>query len=544
MRDVGLVRWQDYAEMTDDLLDRLAREAIDEARGMAAAEGYFSAKIDVRIDRDVASGGGDARRGRRAGDAHRVRAHRRDRSRGHRRAARNRRDRAAHPRLGAARGRASSGRPRGRSPRSARSPRSRAVRMRRRASCRAKPRSTPTQNRADLVVELASGPAFRFGRLEISGLQKYDAFGGPQLQHDRARRAVQRDRARTGTCEDSTPRATSRACRRRSIPEATHPEDATVDIAVIEARPEAVRRRRRLLDRRAVSRERELPRRELRRQRTSVRGRRPPRDEDPVGIGEVHAPAERRSGWIASYYAGAERTDIESLVTRTAAAGTRWHTIEERDEHALSATYYHDEQQPDGSPTQTANALYAEYERHWRRVDDLIAPTTGWMAERVRRSRRSGHLHAHLRPPARPLRGVAAARRRTTSSIFARKAAPCSPAAATAFRRRCCSAPAAARRCAATISRAWASPRTAPSCRVATMRWRASTRSAGSTSSGASRRSSTRATPSTRWSDAHLALGYGIGARIRTPLGPFRLDVAYGQDVHQVRVQFSVGLTF
>ena len=45
-------------------------------------------------------------------------------------------------------------------------------------------------------------------------------------------------------------------------------------------------------------------------------------------------------------------------------------------------------------------------------------------------------------------------------------------------------------------------------------------------------------------SHAHLALGYGIGARIRTPLGPFRLDVAYGQDVRQVRVQFSVGLTF
>ncbi len=42
--------------MTDDLLDRLAREAIDEARGIAAAEGYFSAKIDVRIDRDVRSG--------------------------------------------------------------------------------------------------------------------------------------------------------------------------------------------------------------------------------------------------------------------------------------------------------------------------------------------------------------------------------------------------------------------------------------------------------------------------------------------------------
>ena len=44
--------------------------------------------------------------------------------------------------------------------------------------------------------------------------------------------------------------------------------------------------------------------------------------------------------------------------------------------------------------------------------------------------------------------------------------------------------------------------------------------------------------------DFHLALGYGIGARLRTPIGPFRIDVAYGQDVHSVRVHFSVGLSF
>jgi translocation and assembly module TamA len=53
---------------------------------------------------------------------------------------------------------------------------------------------------------------------------------------------------------------------------------------------------------------------------------------------------------------------------------------------------------PEGRP-QTANALYAEYERHWRRVDDLIAPTTGgWQARSW--GRRSGHFHAQLRPRA------------------------------------------------------------------------------------------------------------------------------------------------
>jgi len=44
--------------------------------------------------------------------------------------------------------------------------------------------------------------------------------------------------------------------------------------------------------------------------------------------------------------------------------------------------------------------------------------------------------------------------------------------------------------------------------------------------------------------DLKLALGYGVGARIRTPIGPFRFDVAYGQQSRQVRVHFSVGLAF
>jgi outer membrane translocation and assembly module TamA len=31
---------------------------------------------------------------------------------------------------------------------------------------------------------------------------------------------------------------------------------------------------------------------------------------------------------------------------------------------------------------------------------------------------------------------------------------------------------------------------------------------------------------------------------VRTPIGPFRFDVAYGQDSKQVRIHFSVGLGF
>ena len=40
------------------------------------------------------------------------------------------------------------------------------------------------------------------------------------------------------------------------------------------------------------------------------------------------------------------------------------------------------------------------------------------------------------------------------------------------------------------------------------------------------------------------ALGYGIGARVRTPIGPIRADVAYGERVSDYRVHFSVGFNF
>jgi translocation and assembly module TamA len=41
-----------------------------------------------------------------------------------------------------------------------------------------------------------------------------------------------------------------------------------------------------------------------------------------------------------------------------------------------------------------------------------------------------------------------------------------------------------------------------------------------------------------------LKLGYGIGARVKSPIGPLRLDIAYGQDTREFRIHFSAGLTF
>ena len=39
-------------------------------------------------------------------------------------------------------------------------------------------------------------------------------------------------------------------------------------------------------------------------------------------------------------------------------------------------------------------------------------------------------------------------------------------------------------------------------------------------------------------------LGYGMGGRFKTPIGPVRADVAHGRETHQTRLHFSVGFTF
>ncbi|MEO8923713.1 MAG: BamA/TamA family outer membrane protein, partial [Caldimonas sp.] len=47
-----------------------------------------------------------------------------------------------------------------------------------------------------------------------------------------------------------------------------------------------------------------------------------------------------------------------------------------------------------------------------------------------------------------------------------------------------------------------------------------------------------------RWTDMHPVLGYGVGLHYRSPVGPLRIDLAYGQNVHQLRVHVSVGITY
>ena len=47
-----------------------------------------------------------------------------------------------------------------------------------------------------------------------------------------------------------------------------------------------------------------------------------------------------------------------------------------------------------------------------------------------------------------------------------------------------------------------------------------------------------------RWNKLRPVVGVGVGLHYRSPVGPLRLDVAYGQHVHQLRLHLSVGVAF
>ena len=539
-REVGLVRWQGYSEMTEDLLARLAREATEETRNFAAAEGYFSAAIDVKIDRSTTPIGvtlvvkpgvptriasvrievtgpavTDAPLGTEAIASIRREWKLPEGAQFQQQAWTLAKERALNTLTG--------------------SPYAGARIVRSEAAI------DPEKASADLYLELASGPEFRFGMFEITGLSKYD----PSLVRN------------FSTIEPGSPYSDvvlNRYVRRLNAsgyfasvqakidPETTHPESATVNIAVIEARP------KRLeggigystdVEWRTNASYRDVnvdghglqfladARLETKIQSGSVKFQSPPTD--------FH--------WIPTYYAGAERTNIESLVTRTAAFGTRWHSVDERDERAISATYFIDEQHPEGAPKQTANALYAEYEWHWRRVDDLLAPTTGYMAAvfagagipgvstrtfgRVRGQYAAWiplgkDIELNLRAEAGAV--LAGSRDGVPSKLLFRTGG------STTVRGYDFES------LGVRVGDAIVPGRYYAVASVDAIRWIDSFWGIGVFIDAGNAVDSL--------SDAHLALGYGVGARVRTPLGPFRLDVAYGRDVRQVRVQFSVGLTF
>ena len=536
---VDLIRWQDYADMTEDLFDRLARDAVPQAKEAAATQGYFSASVEITVDRttqpvtvrlevtplaptrvasvniDVTGPATDAPEGQAAiarlrdewllpkGDVFRQETW------------------TAAKELAVAT--------------LAASPYA-AARM-----TSSEARIDPDAHAADLDVALASGPPFRIGDVVVQGLQKYS----PGLVHDFTT-------VRTGdlyserTLDDYVRRLLASgyfASVQATIdPDPAQADAAKVTLSLIEAPT------RRLEFGAGYSTDTQYQasasysdvniddhglqfytnaRIETKIQEIDARFVRPP----------------TATGWIDTYATSLQRTDIEDLVTRTASVTFRRRAIDERRTPAFGIGFYANDQTPAGFPTESSHALYVDGEYTWRNVDDLLAPSKGWMAnvqlgyappgvstEQFGRVigkailwwpfSRSDQLSLRAEAGA-----VIADSRVGIPSNFLFRTGGDTTVRGYAFESL------GVPQGSAVVGGRYYAVGSAEVIHWINASWGvAAFVDAGNATDSAS----------------HLdpVFGYGVGARLRTPIGPFRLDVAYGQETKSVRVHFSVGLSF
>jgi len=255
----------------------------------------------------------------------------------------------------------------------------------------------------------------------------------------------------------------------------------------------------------------------------------------------VEPPAA--NGWSRSTFARVERTDISGLVTQTADAGLRMSSLDERNQWQYGPAFYTDRQRPAGLPTQSAHALYVDAERAWRRVDDLAAPTNGYIAlvqvgagvpgASTRGFERVIVRYAYWYPVSR------------LWSLTARAEA----GAVIAGDRLGVPSELLFRTGGDTTVRGYAFDSLGIKqgdvvfpARYYTVASVEATRWLNDTWGIAAFIDAGNAFDSL--SGFRVAVGYGVGARMRTPVGPFRLDIAYGEQSREVRLHFSVGVGF
>ena len=539
-KGLSLQRWQNDPQMTAERVHRLVEEAEKEAREVAATEGYFSPQVEVRIDEaqtpwriSVTVEVGERTRvaevelrftGPAAQDAEaqalfkRVRDHwRLRRGEPFRQAEWDAAKREAAAELAS---------------------------WRYAAARVADSRATidPDKREARLEVELASGPAFRFGEVRVTGLKRYADAVAENLSPVRAGATYDRDLVL--------------AYQRRLLETGyfasvqadidTHPllaDAAPLRVAVIEASTQHVEA--------GVGYSTDGgPRAELRysnqdvfdsawRFRSALRA-----DQILQQLQlDLDAPPKPGARWN-SVFARARQTDIQNETTRELAAGVSHNRYVGISPIAFIVSAHLEEQRVGGDPTDNRHAVYFGHRRTFRRTDDLLLPRAGYLA--------SAELGGS--PP-----GLA-------TQEFLRFVASVSLLMPVGryvgdllIRGQVGSVVAETRQGIPTTFLF----RTGGDQTVRGYEFESLGIQQGDAIVGG-RRLAVGSMEYTHWIGENWgaaafvdignawdeglsfdpALGYGVGGRFRTPIGPIRADLAYGEKTGQFRIHFSVGYTF
>jgi translocation and assembly module TamA len=251
----------------------------------------------------------------------------------------------------------------------------------------------------------------------------------------------------------------------------------------------------------------------------------------------------RPGGRWNSFFARARETDIQNEFTRELAAGVSHNWGAELAPSALILSAHFEDQRVAGDVTDNRHAIYAGFRRSFRRTDDFIAPRSGYLVM----------VEVGGAPPAlasRPfLRGIA------SGSLFI----PNGRRGDILLRGQ--------------LGRVLAESREGiPSTFLFRTGGDQTVRGYAFESLGVpqgnatvgGRRVAVASAEYTHWfgenwglagfvdagnawdgdSELEAVLGVGAGVRFRTPIGPIRADVAYGEQTGTFRLHFSVGYSF
>jgi len=252
---------------------------------------------------------------------------------------------------------------------------------------------------------------------------------------------------------------------------------------------------------------------------------------------------ERPSGWADTVGVRGKRTDIENLQTDELTFAVRRTALEERSRAAFGAAFIAAREEPSGFPSEDVYATFLDYVHTWRTTDNILSPRRGWVAQ------------AELGG------GVPGISTEGFGRVIGRFAwfVPLGTAHEFSFR-------AEAGAVLAPSNEGIPQSllfRTGGATTVRGYNFESLGVTQGEAVVGG-RYLGIVSGEYTRWlwegiglaafvdagnasddlGDFRLALGYGVGVRARSPIGPFRLDVAYGQEDGKVRLHFSVGLSF
>lgn len=532
---LDISRWQTYGNMTLPLLQSLVHDARAQALEAAATEGYYNAQVDITIG-EPQQGVRSVRLQVRPGEPARV-ANVSIALSGTRDPAAEARVRAQWPLAPGEIFRQSAWES------AKNSALAELARMRYVGAAVAESRATvdPDRGSVDLTLALDPGPVFAFGKITVAGLSKYPEKtvtylapfkpGDPYTREDvevflRRLNATNYFASAQVVIDDNRNLAAAAPVRVSVIEAPTRRLEAGIGYSTDTLyRATAAWRDVNVFDSawRFGS--------ELRLESKSQR----------LGA-TVNLPA-RRDGWADSFDAAWTRSDIQNLITRGTVIDATRRSIDERRQAAFGLSYYFEQEQRESVAPDLARALFAHYDYTRRTTDDLLDPRTGLVAALrlgigtpIVSTETFGHVvgqlawfHAFTRHDNISLRGELGALLARSSdgipqTLLFRTGGD------TTVRGYAFNSLGVQKGSAIVGGRYYALASSEYT------HWFADTWGLAAfvdTGNAADQVSGFR-----------FATGYGIGGRVKSPIGPLRLDLARGQETREIRIHFSAGLAF